>query len=38
MKVDTGKEKEELNYLLTINDGSKILPVLNFYKSCNGDG
>ena len=38
MKVATGKEREELTHLLTVNDESKIQPVLNIYKSCNVDG
>ena len=37
MRVASAAQQEELNNLLTINDESKIQPILNIYKSCNVD-
>jgi geranylgeranyl diphosphate synthase, type II len=37
MKVASPAQREELRHLLTINDESKIQPVLNIYKLCNID-
>ena len=37
MKVASPAQQEELRHLLTINDESKIQPVLNIYKLCNID-
>lgn len=37
MKVATGEQRRELSRLLSIDDESKIQPVLNLFKSCNVD-
>ena len=37
MKTATGEQRDELSRLLSINDESKIQPILNLYKSCNVD-
>ena len=37
MKMATGEQHKELSRLLSINDESKIQPVLDLYKSCNVD-
>jgi len=37
MKVASGAQLEELNNLLSINDESKIEPVIHIYRSCNVD-
>jgi geranylgeranyl diphosphate synthase type II len=37
LKVARGKQLEELNNFLNLNDDSKIQPILGIYKSCNVD-
>ncbi len=37
LKVATPDQSEKLHYLMTLNDESKIQPVLEIYRSCNVD-